>query len=168
MLHEFITMTEAEMTRLTRDIYAESCRENAQERYPDESLTEAIRKEEQGYINFFKTFFAQERNRYYILEGEGVWVCALRLTKLEDGYYLEALETPEAYRRKGLAVRLIQEVIALLRERGAVCIRSCVAKTNTASLATHKKCGFIIAQENGVDYLDHSTSPYTYGMLYTE
>lgn len=169
MLHEFITMTEAELARLPHDIYSESCRENARERYPDAGdLTDAIREEEQGHINFFKTFLAQECNRYYVLEVDGVWVCALRLTHMDGFYYLEALETAEAHRRKGYAVRLIREVIALLRERGAVKIRSCVAKHNTASLATHQACGFVIAQEHGVDYLDNTTSPHQYGMLYAE
>ena len=57
--------------------------------------------------------------------------------------------------------------IAALREKGAVVIRDNVDKDNLASLATHKKCGFVIDQENGVDYLcDEEVDEYAYGMLY--
>lgn len=169
MLLEFTTMTDVEAMRMIQSIYTEGCRENAKERYPEAAdLTTAIREEEQGFLEFVREFLSKEQNRYYILEEDREWVCALRLTHIDGFYYLEALETAENHRKKGCAVRLINEVIALLRERGKVELRSNVHKKNTPSLATHKKCGFVIAEENGVNYISGTRSEYVYGMLYTE
>ena len=47
-----------------------------------------------------------------------------------------------------------------------VIIRSNVRKTNIASLATHKKCGFIIEEENGTNHISGVQKDYLYGMLY--
>ena len=169
MLLEFTTMTEAEMLRMIRSIYTEGCRENAQWRHPKaEDLTDAIHEEEQFFLEFLGKFMPQERNRYYILEENGEWISALRLTHIENFYYLEALETAETHRQQGCAARLMGEVIALLRKRGSVELRSNVDKENTASLATHKKCGFVIAEENGINYISGTESEYVYGMRYTE
>lgn len=171
MLLEFTTMRDTDAMRMIQTIYTEGCRENAQEpeRHPDGiTLAAAIAAEEQDFLKFVRKFLSEERNCYYILEENGEWVSALRLTHLDDFYYLEALETTENHRREGCAVRLLHEVAALLRTRGTVSIRSCVHKRNAPSLATHKKCGFIIAEENGTDYLDGSCSDRHYGMWYRE
>lgn len=169
MLLEFATMTDAQAMRMIQTIYTEGCRENAQWRHPEATdLTAAIAEEEQVFLEFFRKFLSNERNRYYILEENGEWVSALRLTRIDDFCYLEALETAENHRKEGCAVRLMGEVIDLLRTRGTVEIRSNVDKENTASLATHKKCGFIVAEENGVNYISGTQSSYVYGMLYRE
>lgn len=57
-------------------------------------------------------------------------------------------------------------IIANLHQQGSVDIRDCVSKTNTASLATHKKCGFFIAEENGIYYPSNTVNNKTYGMRY--
>jgi len=169
MLLEFTTMTDVEAMRMIQSIYTEGCRENAEERYPEAAdLTGAIREEEQGFLEFVQEFLSEERNRYYILAENGEWVCALRLTHIDGFYYLEALETAENHRKKGCAVRLINEVIALLRTRGRVELRSNVHKKNLPSLATHKKCGFVIAEEDGINYISGTQSAYVYGMRYSE
>ena len=167
MLLEFDKMAEDEMLRLVQDIYPEGCEENARWRYPDkEELTEAIREEEQGFVEFLKTFLAEERNRYYVLEINGQWVSALRLTKFEDFYYLEALETAPKHRKQGYGAQLINEVTELIRKRGPVTIRDNVSKRNVPSLATHKKCGFVIEEENGMDYLSGQRCDRVYGMIF--
>lgn len=169
MLLQFDSMTAQEMCRMVQEIYTEGNRENAQWRNPGvEDLTEAIREEEGFFVEFLEKFMADDRNRYYILEVDGQWVSALRLTKLNDFYYLEALETAEAHRRKGYGSKLICEVIFALKQRGPVTIRSCVYKKNIQSLATHKKCGFVIDEENGINYLNGDRYENGYGMLYTE
>lgn len=169
MLLEFTAMTDAQALRMIQSIYTEGCRENAVERYPEATdLTAAIREEEQGFLEFVRKFLAEERNRYYILEENEEWVSALRLTRIDDFYYLEALETAETHRKEGCAARLLDKVIALLRTRGKVELRSNVHKKNTPSLATHKKCGFVIAEEDGVNYISGTQSAYVYGMLYSE
>ena len=57
-------------------------------------------------------------------------------------------------------------IIAHLHQQGSVDIRDFVSKTNTASLATHKKCGFFIAEENGIYYPSNTVNNKTYGMRY--
>lgn len=167
MLLEFESMREAEMYRMVHEVYPEGSYENAREKYPEaEDLTDAIREEEQYFMGFLKKFLSKDVNRYYVLEVDGQWVSALRLTRLDGFYYMEALETAPEYRKKGYAAKLIGEVVALLQERGAVTIRSNVNKENIASLATHKKCGFVIAEENGINYLTGESREWLYGMLY--
>lgn len=169
MLLKFNSMTAQEMRRMVQEIYAEGNRENAQWRNPNlEDLTEAIRQEEEFFIEFLEEFMANDRNSYYVLEVDGQWVSALRLTKLDDFYYLEALETAEGHRRKGYGSRLILEVISALKQQGPVTIRSSVDKENIRSLATHKKCGFVIDQEKAINYLNGDRNENGYGMLYTE
>ena len=169
MLLEFTTMTAQEMRRMVHEIYTEGNRENAQWRNPGvEDLTEAIREEEGFFVEFLEKFMADDRNCYYILEVDDQWVSALRLTKLDDFYYLEALETAEGHRRKGYGSKLVLEVISALKQRGPVTIRSSVRKWNKESLATHKRCGFVIDEENGMDYLNGERDENSYGMLYTE
>lgn len=168
-LLEFETMTEAERLRLVREVYHEAVWENVHEEpLEPEEETEALRREEQGFIDFFQTFLAQEKNRYYVLEAAGRWVSALRLTRVRDFYYMEALETAPEEKRKGYAAHLINEVIRLLEKRGAVTIRSNVHKTNIPSLAVHEKCGFVIEEENGTNHLTGKVSQRLYGMCYRQ
>lgn len=169
MLLEFDTMNEKEMYRMVHEIYGEASYDNAKWRHPElDDLTEAIKDEEQYFINFLKKFFQKKENRYYLLEMDGKWVSALRMTSLDDFYYLESLETAKEYRKLGYAAMLINEVILLLKKRGSVVIRDNVKKTNLASLAVHKKCKFIIDEENGINYLTGEQSDTVYGMLYME
>lgn len=168
MLIEFCSMTENEMYRMVHDIYKEGNVENARWRNPGlTDLTEAIKEEEMGFVAFLKSFLAKDENRYYILEIDGQWVSALRLTRIDDFYYLEALETAEEHRKQGYAALLIREVVELLKQRGQVVIRDNVSKRNLPSIATHKKCGFLIEEENGVDYLSGEQSDRVYGMKLT-
>lgn len=167
MVHEFKEMTESEMYRMVREVYPEGSLEIAREKYPQlEDLSEAISEEERYFVSFLHKFMASEQNRYYVLEMDGAWVSALRLTKLEGFYYLEALETAPQHRKKGYAAILIRKVCSLLKQQNNVVIRSNVNKSNMASLATHKKCGFRIELENGVNCLTGEERDYVYGMIY--
>ncbi|MBO4838666.1 MAG: GNAT family N-acetyltransferase [Lachnospiraceae bacterium] len=149
------------------DIYEEGIRENAAEFYPDEPAEEAVRREEESFSAFLDEFFAKPGNTYWILEEDGAWVSALRLSRVEPGfYYLEALETRPDYRRKGCAARLIRAVTAELEKQGPVRICDCVSKRNTASVRTHERCGFRIVSGEGFDYLSGTVNDRTYGMEY--
>lgn len=168
MLKKYKSMTQKEMYTLVHEIYIESCTENAMENDPDASdLTAAIRQEEDSFVLFLQNFFSSPKNTYYVLEKDGAPVSAARLTSCEGFYYLEALETPPIYRKMGYASQLLKEIIAYLHTQGPVDIRDCVNKTNAASLATHKKCGFVLAEENGIYYPSDTVNPKTYGMRYT-
>lgn len=166
MLLVFETMQEDEMLRLVQSVYPEGCLDNARWNHPDcGDLTEAIWEQEQGFVGFLKEFLAEERNRYFVWEEDGQWVSALRLTKLPECEYLEALETAPVHRKKGYGEKLIRAVVDALRQDGSVVIRDNVSKKNLPSLAIHKKCGFIIEEENGTNYLDGTQSDRVYGMV---
>ena len=114
-----------------------------------------------------KDFLAKPGNTYWILEEEGAWVSALRLSRIEDGfYYMEALETHPRYRRKGYGIKLLQGVIEALKEGGSFKICDCVWKRNTPSLAVHEKCGFGIVSERGMDYIHGEADENNYGLQY--
>ena len=169
VLLEFKEMSASDMYHMVHEIYAEASYENAQYNHPElEDLTAAIQEEEKYFMGFLERFFKKEENTYYVLTVEDRWVSALRLTKMDDFYYMESLETTPEYRKHGYAFELINEVIDLLKQRGSVSIRSNVRKTNIASVETHKKCGFIITEEQGKNYLTGTSRDDVYGMLYTE
>ena len=103
-----------------------------------------------------------------ILEINGIWVSALRLNYIEHGlYYIEALETHPEYRKKGFAVKLLSEVLDLLKQQGNYKICSCVSHKNIPSLKTHQKCGFAIVNDAGYDYLQKKTDDECYGMQFS-
>lgn len=167
MLLVFETMDAEERLKLVQNVYPESCLDNARWNYPErEDLSDAIREQEHGFVAFLEEFLAEERNRYFVWEEDGQWVSALRLTKLPECEYLEALETSPEHRKKGYGETLIRVVVDYLRQEGPVVIRDNVSKKNQPSLAIHKKCGFTIEEENGINYLEGTESDRVYGMVF--
>ena len=156
-------------TRKLMDIYAESNFENTNYFYPDELDKDiAVQKVETGFLNFLKNEFFNNTHAYYwVLEENGVWLCALRTYMIGEGiYYLEALETRPDSRRKGYAVGLLNDIIESLKKGGPFRLCSCVSKKNTASLKTHLKSGFKIVSEEGYDYLSGESDNRDYGLEY--
>lgn len=47
-------------------------------------------------------------------------------------------------------------------------IQSNVSKKNMSSPAVHRKCGFIIEEQNGINYLTGEQRKSVYGMIYRE
>ena len=155
--------------RKLMDIYSESNFENTDYFFPDmRDKKEAVRKVEEGFLGFLKgEFFSQSGSEYWVLESDGVWVSALRLSRIEKGlYYLEALETRPDCRRQGHAARLLDGVIDELKKAGPFRICDCISKRNTASIRTHEKCGFSIVSEAGYDYLLNESDDHDYGLEY--
>lgn len=169
-LREYETMTAAEMHEMVHAVYLEVCLENAAATHPAPSgLPAAIQTAEDAFVRYLEDFFAAPENRYYVLfEDDGAPVSAARLTQLDGFYYMEALETAPVRRGCGYATELLTEITALLRSRGRADIRSCVKKTNAASLAVHRKCGFTLAADPGVNYLTGTVSDGCCGMRYAE
>lgn len=129
------------------DIYIEGNQENAEEFWPELPYGERLERAKKGFRQYLETgFFSKDGARYMIWEIKGKYICALRLEPFQDGLLMEALETIPGERRKGHASNLIHSVQAWL---GHGKIYSHVSKRNTASLATHARCGF-------EKYLDHS------------
>lgn len=155
--------------RKLMDIYSESNFENTDYFFPDmRDKKEAVRKVEEGFLGFLKDeFFSQSGSEYWVLESDGVWVSALRLSRIEKGlYYLEALETRPDCRRQGHAACLLDGVIDELKKAGPFRICDCISKRNTASIKTHEKCGFRIESEAGYDYLLNESDDHDYGLEY--
>lgn len=155
--------------RRLMDLYSESNFENTDYFFPDmRDKKEAVRKVEEGFLGFLKDeFFSQSGSEYWVLESDGVWVSALRLSRIEKGlYYLEALETRPDCRRQGHAARLLDGVIDELKKAGPFRICDCISKRNTASIKTHEKCGFSIVSEAGYDYLLNESDDHDYGLEY--
>ena len=155
--------------RKLMDIYSESNYENTDYFYPEEEdKTAAVRKVEAGFLEFLeKEFFRSEDASYWVLEENGIWISALRTTKIQDGlYYLEALETRPDQRGKGYASLLLSAVTEALKEAGSFRLCDCVSKKNTASLKTHIKCGFQIVSEEGYDYLNGGADSRDFGLEY--
>lgn len=161
-------MTKEEMYRMVHSVYSEASYEIAKDKYPEiEDLSKAIQEEEQYFVEkFLGKFMSKNVNTYYVWEENSEWVSALRLTKLDGFYFMEALETTPEHRRKGYASELIKVLIQKLEEDESVVIRSNVRKSNLASLSTHQKCGFIIEEENGTNHISGEQKDCFYGMLY--
>lgn len=152
--------------RQLMDIYAESNLENTAHFYPETTdKAAAVKQVEAAYLMFLKSeFLASANNTCWVLEENGSWVSALRLSRIDsDFYYLEALETLPALRGKGYASQLLSAVIAELKDGGSFRLCDCVRKTNTASIKTHLKCGFRIISEEGYDYLQKESDSKEYG-----
>lgn len=155
--------------RKLMDIYSESNSENTDYFFPDEADKQlALKKVEEGFLEFLKNeFFTKDGNSYRVLEENGIWVCALRLSRIEDGiYYVEALETHPDHRQKGYAVKLYRTVQQELKASGSFRLCACVAKTNTPSVKAHLKSGFRLVLGTAHDYLTDEDCENDYGFEY--
>lgn len=156
-------------TRALMDVYAESNLENTDCFYPGETdKSAAVRKVEDGFLQFLRTqFFSREGSVYWILGENAVWVSACRISAVRPGlFYLEALETRPDCREQGCASRLLAGVLEELKRDGPFRLCDCVGKRNTASLKTHETCGFTIVSEAGFDYLREEADERCYGLEY--
>lgn len=152
------------------ELYAESNAENAEYFYPDLKKEDAERRVAQEFLAFLRDeFFRKPENTYWVWEQDDVYLSALRLTELPDRlFYLEALETHPAHRRKGCATALLQAVIETLKRSGPFRICDCVSKHNTESIRTHLRAGFRIVSETGYDYLQGESDNRDYGFAYID
>lgn len=169
MIIEINTFDQVDRRKLM-DVYLESNTENTDYFYPDVSnKDEALHKVECDYLNYIENeFLADNKNRYMVLEYDGIWVCALRLYCVDYRlYFIEALETHPEYRKNGYGTQLLLGVIDLLKRQGAYTIRDCVDKKNMASLLTHQKVGFVVYSDAGYDYLQNETDDESYGLQFT-
>lgn len=165
MLLTLRSLTDEDIPKLMA-IYAEGNRENADYFYPDLEPEEGERLVTADFVKFLRTeFFPRPGNTYYVLEEEGRWVSALRVSETEDGLYLEALETAPGLRRQGRAARLLTQALELWRDQGVPAVRDSVSYHNAASLATHKKCGFVVERETAVNPITGEENEGCYGLV---
>lgn len=137
------------------EVYRESCRENGEDFWPEETPDRQLALAEQGFYDYLAgDFFSSWEAVYAIWQVENRYVSAFRLEPYRDGLLLEALETAPDCRRRGFARELMR---AALERFPGVKIYSHVGKRNIASLATHKGCGFRRIMEYAV-YIDGSVN----------
>ena len=149
------------------EVYAESNRENGEDRYPGETPARRQALAEEDFRDYLsQVFFTAENARYFILEEAERYVSALRLEPYEDGMLLEALETAPEFRKRGYAAALIKKTQEYLKVQGSVRLYSHVSRSNAASLRTHEKCGFRQILDYG-RYIDGSINRRTVTLLYT-
>ena len=156
--------------RKLMDVYAESNYENTDYFFPETDDKDlAVRKVEEGFLTFLEQeFFRLPGSVYWVLEENGVWVSALRTSRIRPGlFYLEALETRPDQRRKGCAGRLLTGVLEAMKQDGGFRLCDCVGKKNAASLRTHEKCGFRVVSDAGYDYLRGEADERDYGLEYS-
>lgn len=142
MMQLFYHLHELKFSQLM-GIYMESNREIAADIYSNESEFQGLLRAEQDFYQYLKEcFFTTPGTFYAVWLENGKYVSAVRLEPYRDGLLLEALETKLEERRKGYAVRLMQEVLAHLRKRNCVAVYSHVNKRNIPSRRAHESCGF--------------------------
>ena len=155
--------------RKLMDIYSESNYKNTDYFYTHiRDTNEAIRKVEENFLDYLKErFFKLDEPVYWVLEKDGMWVSALRVSKIQTAlYYLEALETRPDKREKGYATLLLSGVVDSLKKRGPFLLCDCVSKQNSASLHVHQRCGFQIVSDEGYNYLNEKASNHHFGLQY--
>lgn len=135
------------------NIFKESSVENAGKWYPELEEAEALQQYENGFIGYMRTDFWREGGKLFILSDGNDYVCSLRLfEKAPQEYYLEALETNPSFRLKGYAKELLFQLQQYLKKRhNDYVITAHVAKTNAASLNTHRAAGFIVTADYVVE-----------------
>jgi ribosomal protein S18 acetylase RimI-like enzyme len=139
-------------------VYAQSNTENGQEFYPNDAPFVQRNKVESSFEEYLREDFFRVKQAFYaVWEENGSYICALRMEPFEDGLLLEALETAPTHRRSGYATKLIEAVLASLPKGSAVYAH--VHKRNTASLATHRRCGFTVGLDHA-KYVDGTVSHY--------
>ena len=146
MLLRFSSLRDIKFPELMA-VYEEGNRENAADRYPEESVYRGLALAEEDFRQYLgEYFFPTPGAVYYVWQANGRYVSALRLEPYRDGLLMEALETRPDMRRKGFAAKLIKEMLLTLPK--STVVYSHVSKRNIASLKTHEVCGF----EKMLDY----------------
>ena len=148
-------------------LYADGNRENAEDQFPDDDINVGILRVEQDFYQYLNQVFFSTKGAFYaVWEENNIYLSALRMEPYQDGMLLEALETHPEYRKLGCARKLIDAVLASLKQNGALTVYAHIHKKNHASLRTHLSCGFKRVMEHAV-YIDGSVNSYCCTFQYT-
>ena len=121
-------------------VYEEGNQENGAQFFPELSEGQQLLQAEQNFYQYLREgFFTTPGAVYAIWQEKEQYISALRLEPYEDGLLIAALETAPAFRRQGYGEKLICAVQEQFSQR----LYSHVSRSNAASMAIHKKCGFV-------------------------
>lgn len=95
------------------------------------------------YARFLAEFIREPGRLAAVEEEQGRWASALRAIETAPGaWFLEALETDPELRGRGHARRLLNNVAEYVSRRGGRQLACLIRRTNQASIAAHRACGF--------------------------
>lgn len=146
------------------EVYKEGNLQKGMELYPACSEYEQLAFAEQDHREYLREFFHSKGAFLAAWEVQGRYASALRMEPYRDGFLLTALETAPRLRGKGCATELLRQTLAYVAGSFSLPVYSHVKKSNIASLAVHKKCGFQIILDHAV-YLDGSVFTDSYTLL---
>ena len=144
-------------------VYAQSNRESAEERYAREPEAVGMRLAEADFYQYLRECFFVTPGAFYAVWGcGGRYISALRMEPYRDGLLLEALETALEERKKGNAGKLIKAVLAAVPGQK---VYSHIHRNNRASIRAHEACGFRRVLDYAV-YADGSVLPNSITMVF--
>ena len=140
-----ITQVEKDSLEQLFSVYEESMKD-LQSRYA------SLEDMKASYADFLNEFLSIP-NQYVLVEAaEGQWVSGLRAIETESGcWFLEAVETKPAERRKGHGQSLLLHTLDFLKARGMREAFCQIAKNNIKSQRLHRSCGFIPTDAPSID-----------------
>lgn len=165
MLKIIHSMKELDLGQLM-SVYVQSNREHGVQHDPGLSENEQLLQAEQELYCYIQEFLASDQAFYAVWVSGVRYVAALRMEPYLDGLLLEALETAPEARGNGCATALVKSTLAYLREQGSTVVYAHISKSNLASLAVHKACGFEILKDHA-RYIDGSFSNAAYTLRHT-
>ena len=151
--------------RQLMDVYEETNQLSGARDYPQEIVGLQVLFAEQDFYQYLELFFKELGSLCAVWRVEERYTAALRLERHLDGVLITALEVAPKARRKGYGAKLIEAVKQYAQKQSITPIYSHVSKDNTASLATHKKCGFAILKDGAV-FLDGTTHRDHYTLIW--
>ena len=105
-----------------------------------------------AYASFLSEFISKPNQLVLVEVVQGVWVSDLRAIETGPGHwFLEAVETMPAQRRKGCGEMLLHHTVDYLQRIGMKDVSCTISKQNAASQALHGKCGFTATGEPPVN-----------------
>lgn len=142
IVNELLVYTYEESTQeLLEDMYSEGLDFTI-----STELEEAKRRQAVDYYNFIEEFVNEKSKEQFmaIYKVNDKIVSALRMYELKkDEWFLEALETAISERGNGYGKQLVKAAVEDIVRRNGKLIKAHISKSNIASIAVHKSCGFI-------------------------
>lgn len=131
------------------NVYEESNLQLGERMCPNEDKWTQLRIGEDELRASVSEFLREDGSVIAVWAPNGCYRAALRLERYEDGYLLSCLETAVDSRGKGYASELVKRSLVYLFENGVCKVYAHIRRDNRASLAVHRRNGFVIVKKWG-------------------